>query len=104
LANELRDRFGPIPPETNRLISLTELQLLARGWQIDDIHLEDRFAVLGYRDAQRIARLADRCGSRLRIVDGRSAYLVLDEKNRHGMDRHSGLMSELKSVLQPDAG
>ena len=99
LADELRDRFGPIPPEAERLMALTELQLLARGWQIDDIHLEDRFVVFGYRDARRIAKLADRCGSRLRIVDGRSAYLVLDESERPG----GRLMNWLKSVLRPEA-
>ena len=98
LVGELRDRFGKIPPEAMRLVAITELQLFARGWQIDDIHLEDRFAVFGYRDPARIRVLAERCGSRLRIVDARSAYLVLDEAEHRGE-----LVAWLKSVLRPEA-
>jgi transcription-repair coupling factor (superfamily II helicase) len=94
---ELRDRFGPIP-EVAELLELRELQLCAWHWKIDDIHLEDKFAVFGYRDPRRIAELAKRRGSRLRIVDKRSAYWVLGD--REAAD--SKLLAELKSVLQPN--
>jgi transcription-repair coupling factor (superfamily II helicase) len=77
--DELRDRFGPIPDVVDNLFKLKQLQILARAWQIDDIHLEEDFAVLGYRSAPKIRELVKRAGSRLRIVDGRSAYLVLQK-------------------------
>src|SRR4029078_1825335 len=76
LIGELRDRFGPIPAPAQNLVELKRLQLLAQKWQIDDIHLEANFVVFGYRNPKRIGELAALSGDRLRIVDGRSAYLV----------------------------
>jgi hypothetical protein len=32
VTGELRDRFGPPPPEMERVVSLRELQLLAHDW------------------------------------------------------------------------
>ena len=77
--DELRDRFGPIPDVVSNLFKLKRLQILARAWQIDDIHLEEDFAVLRYRSAPRIRELVKLAGNRLRVVDGRSAYLVLQK-------------------------
>jgi transcription-repair coupling factor (superfamily II helicase) len=77
--NELRDRFGQIPHEAELLFELKELQLLAHSWQIDDIHLEEKFAVFGYRNAHRIRELGLLLGNRLRIVDQRHAYYLLDD-------------------------
>jgi transcription-repair coupling factor (superfamily II helicase) len=94
---ELRDRFGPLPPEVARLAQLRELQILAGGWQIDDVHLEDGYAVLNYRNPRRIGQLAKRWPGRLRIVDAKSAYLVLPQKDLGGEE----LVAELRSVLQP---
>jgi transcription-repair coupling factor (superfamily II helicase) len=96
---ELRDRFGPLPREVEWLRELRHLQVHARYWQIDDIHLEgDRYAVFGYRNPRKIGQLAKRLEGQLRVVDSRSAYYVLPERQRTGTD----LVSELKSVLQPD--
>ncbi len=92
--SELRDRFGPIPPETNRLTELKELQLAAQTWQIDDVHLEGRFAVFGYRNPGKIRKLAKLCGPDLRIVDDRTAYLLLEP------DRNAHVSGQIKSVLQ----
>ena len=96
LVEELRDRFGPIPEEASRLIEIKQLQLAAQRWQIDEIRLEGRFAVFGYRHSGKIGELARLCGSDLRIVDGRSAYLLLDGS----ADRPEDLLSTIKSVLQ----
>ncbi len=74
---ELLDRFGPIPPEAKRLLELRGLQLMAHFWQIDDIHLEEQYAVFCYRDAKKIQQLKVFSRNRLRIADGRSAYLPL---------------------------
>ncbi len=97
LAEELRDRFGPLPEEAIRFISLKELELLAYAWGIDGIRLEeDRFAVFSYTDDQRIHTLAGRYGRDLRIVDRRNAYLVLPVKTPTGPK----LVDFLKSVLR----
>ena len=96
LQQELRDRFGAPPGEVDRLLQLKQLQLFARTWAIESIHLEDRFAVFGYRDAKRIGQLAHLVGSDLRIVDDRDAYLLL----KCNADDESALFSRLNSVLQ----
>ena len=95
---ELRDRFGHIPPAAAQLLEVKQLQLLAMHWGIEDIRLEGRFAVFGYRDASSIRRLAKMAGDDLRIVDGESAYLVLDDPSQPG----EVLLGELKAVLQPN--
>ena len=98
VSNELRDRFGQIPDEALRLLELKELQLLALRWGVVGIHLEDRFAVLEYQNSGRIRELAKRCGSDLRIVDSRNAYLLLPSR-QFPIDQLSVL---LKSVLRLD--
>jgi len=98
LLAELRDRFGPPPIESMRLMELKRLQILAQTWQVDDIHLEGEFAVLGYRNARLMKRLAESADSRLRIVDHKSAYYVL----KSAVTSADDLLEELKSLLQPD--
>jgi len=74
---ELIDRFGPMPPEAQRLLELRGLQLMAHFWQIDDIHLEEDFAVFCYRDAKKIQQLKIYSRGAIRIADERTAYLPL---------------------------
>jgi transcription-repair coupling factor (superfamily II helicase) len=94
-ANELRDRFGPLPEPAQWLLRLAELRLLAARWQVATIHLEGKgvnepsfgtrnegspapvYVVLAYRNPRKIKLLAERSGGRLRIVDERSAYFRL---------------------------
>jgi len=96
LAAELVDRFGARPPEVERMLSRTQLRLLAHHWQIGSIHLEDNFAVLGYTDRQRIEQLAKRSAGRLRIVDGSSVYLPLDKEVKES----DQLVDTLKMLLR----
>jgi transcription-repair coupling factor (superfamily II helicase) len=96
--SEIRDRFGPIPDEVTRLIEMKRLQVYARAWGIDDIHLEDGYAVFGYRNPSLIRQLASKLKGRLRIVDTLHAYLVLPRGEWTG----AALLDELKSVLQTD--
>ncbi len=97
LKTELRDRFGPIPPEVEQLLALKELQLFAVGWQIDSIHLEGNFAVFGYRNPDKIRNLARSYGSGLRIVDNRQAYLLLPDAQMPIAE----LLPLLQSLLRP---
>jgi transcription-repair coupling factor (superfamily II helicase) len=95
---ELRDRFGPLPPEAEQLREVRQLQIFARHWQIDDIHLElPKYAVFRYRNPRKIGQLAKRWEGRLRVVDTVSAYLVLPEGELNGDE----LIAALKAVLQP---
>jgi transcription-repair coupling factor (superfamily II helicase) len=93
---ELRDRFGPVPPEVEELSRVRLLQLHAAGWGIDNIHLEEagRFAVFGYRKAAGILELQRRIGRDLRIVDNdRKAYYLLKRSDLQGDELVSTLIS-----------
>ena len=81
---ELRDRFGPLPQEVDRLCRVKELQLRATLWNIDHLRLEEGYAVFRYRDAKKIHQLKTQIGSDLRIVDQESAYLVLPKDDLVG--------------------
>jgi transcription-repair coupling factor (superfamily II helicase) len=95
---ELRDRFGPLPPEVERLREVRQLQVFAHHWQIDDIHLEaPKYAVFRYRNPRKMGQLAKRWEGQLRVVDALSAYLVLPERELSTDE----LVATLKSVLQP---
>ena len=79
LTAEFADRFGPRPKEVDRMLARAQLRLLAHAWQISSIHLEDSFVVLAYTVRRKIDELARLSDGRLRIVDGRSAYLPIDK-------------------------
>ena len=98
--SELKDRFGAIPREAELLFELKELQLLAHDWQIDDIHLEEKFAVFRYRHTRRIRELGFLLGDRLRIVDQRHAYYLLDDPSAPAEET----LTVLKSLLRQNAG
>jgi transcription-repair coupling factor (superfamily II helicase) len=95
---EVIDRFGPMPLEAKRLLEMRSLQLMAHFWQIDDIHLEDRFAVFCYRDPKKIQQLKVFSGSRLRIADGRLAYLPLTKTLPINLDT---VFENIVAVLRP---
>ncbi|MEW4529822.1 transcription-repair coupling factor [Maioricimonas sp. JC845] len=93
---ELRDRFGPLPPPAGQLLSLKELQLLAFAWRLETIRLEAGYAVFGYRNSELVKELASKLRPDLRVVDRRNAYLVLPRDELTG----AALLEHLKSVLR----
>jgi len=94
---ELIDRFGPLPAVSEQLLELARVRILAHQQGIDSIHLEGKYLVLGYRDRQQIDLLASDSNGRLRVVDGRSAYLPLQK----GVSSIDAILSEFESLLQP---
>ena len=96
-AAELTDRFGPPRGMAERLLSRTELAILAQSWQIDSMHLEEGYVVFTYKNRSRIDELAKRRGGRLRVVDARSAYLPMGKE----VLPPDQLYELVKSVLQP---
>ncbi len=97
LAAEFVDRFGARPKEVDRMLSRAQLRLLAHGWQIGSIHLEDEFVVFSYTRRRKIEQLAKQSAGQLRIVDGQSAYLPISKEFEAADD----LMSMLKMLLSP---
>jgi transcription-repair coupling factor (superfamily II helicase) len=98
---ELRDRFGPPPEPAEWLLRVAELRLLAARWQIATVHLEKHDLVLGYRGPRLIQRLADRSGSRFRIVDDVSAYFRVDAADTAAEGLYTCLKDLLRSQAQP---
>lgn len=93
---ELLDRFGSPPPLVENLLEFAEIRIAAHHWQIASIHLENQYAVFVYSSARHIQQLAALSGGRLRVVDGRSAYLPLEKE----VARPELLLREVKSLLQ----
>ncbi len=97
LSAELVDRFGPRPPEVERMLRLARLRIWAHGWQIESIHVEDAYVVLRYQKRRRVEQLAEKSEGRLRIVDDRSAYLPLDS----GVMANHEIVDAVESLLRP---
>ena len=95
LRDELRDRFGPIPKPALLLLNLKEIQVLARFWQIDGIHLESGFVVFSYRNSRLINSLKKHHGSEFRVVDKSHVYYVCP----NGLEGQP-LLTLVKSVLR----
>lgn len=96
LEQELKDRFGPLPPEVQQLLQVKEIQLLAWGWQIDSIRQEDKYIAFSYRKKLRMQQLVEKIGSDLRIVDSKDAYLDLPKKGNLDVEE---IFEHLKKIL-----
>ncbi len=93
---ELVDRFGPVPAETEQLLSLAELRIASHDWGVHSVRLEDRYVVLGYGDPRKIRRLAESAGRQLRVADGQNAYLLLPKD----VTASEEIVARVKSLLQ----
>jgi transcription-repair coupling factor (superfamily II helicase) len=93
---ELIDRFGALPGPAENLMVEAELRVLAERWQLARIHVEDEYAVLTYRNACRIEKLAALNPGKVRVVDEKTAYVPLEEKKPHG----SVVVGIVRPILQ----
>ncbi len=96
---ELADRFGPLPAVVQQLVELARLRIWAHAWQINSIHQEGRYAVLGTTEGSLIGELVARSGQRLRVADARSVYLPLGKEVSDAQE----IVDVLKSILRPDS-
>jgi transcription-repair coupling factor (superfamily II helicase) len=96
--SELADRFGPLPPVVQHLLELARLRIWAHAWGVQEIRLEDRYAVLGYSSREKMTRLVKQSAGRLRVADAASAYLPL----AGGMNDAAAIFAEVKSLLRPE--
>lgn len=87
IREELLDRFGPLPPAAERMLSLAELRLDAAAWQIASITNDARFIVLHYTQRRRVEFLAKQSKYPVRIVDSRRAYIPLRPQKKPGTQK-----------------
>lgn len=97
LRSELADRFGPVPAAVEQLLEQQRLRIWAHMWHVNSIHQEDKYAVLGYANRQKIAELVRHSAGQLRIADDHSAYLPLGKQ----VSDSDGLLDAVKSLLRP---
>ncbi|MGC6548478.1 MAG: transcription-repair coupling factor [Rubripirellula sp.] len=81
IEEELKDRFGELPPPTQRMMELVELKLDAAAWQISSITSDARFIVLHYSNRRQIEKLAKVSRVQVRVVDRRRAYIPTKDFN-----------------------
>ncbi|MDA7901691.1 transcription-repair coupling factor [bacterium] len=96
LRNELRDRFGKIPPPVRRLLSLSELKLEAAVYQILSISMEDKYLTFKFQDRSRFSQLS-KIRPIIRIIDDQTAMVTLKEGKIHP----TKMLALVKSLLQP---
>ena len=96
IAEELRDRFGKIPPPVKRLIEVAKLKLEAALWQIHLITMQNKYLTFKFRDRARITQLA-KSRPIIRIVDDETAMVTLKD----GKIKPGKLLALAKSLLQP---
>jgi len=93
---EFSDRFGSPPPPVRHLLQMSQLRIDAHRWGIKSINLEERYVVFWYSSEPRIRRLASAVKGRLRVVDGRSAYLPLGKE----LTDPAKIIENVKSLLR----
>ncbi|NMC19636.1 MAG: transcription-repair coupling factor, partial [Thermogutta sp.] len=94
-AEELADRFGPLPEPVRQMFLLQELRIAAHRLRIRAIRREQGFVVLRYVSREKIRRVAERSGNRLRIVDAESAYLPIE----NAVDDGTAMIVRLRDLL-----
>jgi len=99
IRDELRDRFGPLPEATERMLELAELRMDAAAWQIAAISSDARFIVLHYGNRRRIEQLAKTSSISVRIVDKRRAYIPTKDYNMKADPAGTSWLQLARAVL-----
>jgi transcription-repair coupling factor (superfamily II helicase) len=77
VCEELRDRYGPLPPPVKMLVEEGELRFLAGGLGISKILLQGARIALQVSSADKVAKKLRRLGKRVRVADPKSVFIVL---------------------------
>lgn len=98
-AEELHDRFGPVPEVVESLLERCRLRIWAHQWGIHSLHRDGKYVVLAYGNRAQLRQLVQRAGGQLRVADAVSAYFLLSNPEGDA----EALLAEVKSLLQPAA-
>jgi len=56
LKSELEDRFGPLPPEAQDLLAVTELKILAKDRLIEKISVKDKYLTFEFAESKKFTK------------------------------------------------
>ncbi|MGN1349469.1 MAG: transcription-repair coupling factor [Anaerovoracaceae bacterium] len=99
VADELTDRFGPVPPETVSLMQVACIQSVCRAYGIRRIYLEGNRVFLEFvpeyngLTPEVIARLSEACGMKIIINAGKKPYISMTYSSS------KNLLAELLELL-----
>ena len=96
MEDELRDRFGKLPPPAKRLVALADLKLEAAIWRIHTITLQDKYLAFKFHDHARFAQLAKQ-RKIIRVIDNETAMVTLKDT----AISPGKWIALVKSLLQP---
>jgi transcription-repair coupling factor (superfamily II helicase) len=94
IRQEMVDRFGKIPIETERLLEIAQLRIDATIWSVRYIGVEEDHLTFTYADQHRIEQLARKHRGRLKLYGGQKAYWSLIDEPRSVLELTS-------MILQP---
>jgi transcription-repair coupling factor (superfamily II helicase) len=80
IAEEIRDRFGPLPEVVCRLLAMAEIRIEAHRHRLRSLRIEEDYLVMDYLHRPSLDRLRRASEVPIRIVDTRTAYVPLPEK------------------------
>jgi len=80
LADDLRDIFGPIPPQTRTLMDLTELRILAGRWKIASMILQNSDVVFTLTDPPHAKDLFADVPGTVRFAEPRVVHLRMPKR------------------------
>jgi transcription-repair coupling factor (superfamily II helicase) len=96
LQTELEERFGPLPEETQKLVSLHRLRIRAAGCGVQAISRVPEGLMLATRESDSLARLLNRHGMIARPLEG-MVHLPLSAKAARPENIVAALLKSLAS-------
>ncbi len=103
-AEELRDRFGPLPPQAQLLLKLYKVRILAHQRMIYAISRDGNFLVFEFHSRKALEMIANRRvgyeEKTLRFADEHSAYLPIDGELLNSASDSEILLNYAEMLLQ----
>jgi len=99
IAEELRDRFGPLPPEADSLLRVMKLRRLLKNYRVERVLRQDRAVTLFFAadspiDLDRLVALVQKGKGKYTLPADCQLRLVLSATDSDGM------IAELEEILQ----
>ena len=81
LRDDLRDAFGPLPPDAETLLTLAEIRVLAQGWGVRSIVLDPPDVIFAIDDIDRVEPLFSEGPGSPRVPDRNTVHWRLGKRS-----------------------